>query len=132
MFTFKKTERLSSKKDIEALFKKSNSFLVYPLKITYRISAFEETGFPARLLVSVPKRNFKKAVDRNLLKRRIRESYRQLKPKFYEELNVLQLKIDIQINFIGKEILEFSKINPAISAGLEKIIAQLNKNNKPI
>jgi|LauGreDrversion4_2_1035121.scaffolds.fasta_scaffold26856_5 ribonuclease P protein component len=131
MFTFKKAERLSSKKDIEALFKKPGSFLVYPIKFSYRVSPFEETGFPARLLVSVPKRNFKKAVDRNLLKRRIRESYRQLKPSFYEDLNSLQLKIDLQISFIGKEILEFAKIEQAIKNGLQKIPLQLKKTPKP-
>jgi ribonuclease P protein component len=126
MFTFKKAERLSSKKDIDALFKKSSSILVYPIKFTFRISVFDETGFPARVLVSVPKRNFKNAVDRNLLKRRMREAYRKLKLTFYEELHTT--KIDLQINFIGKEILEYTKIEKAIKNGLEKITLQLNKN----
>jgi len=128
MFTFKKAERLSSKKDIEALFKNSSSLLVYPIKFSYRISETHVNIFPARVLVSVPKRNFKKAVDRNLLKRRIRESYRLIKPTFYKELH--ETKIDLQINFIGKEILDYAKIEQAIKNGLHKITLQLYKNSK--
>jgi ribonuclease P protein component len=127
MFTFTKAERLSSKKDIEALFKKSNSFVVFPLKFSFRLNSFPETGYPARVLVSAPKRNYKHAVDRNLLKRRIREAYRLSKPSFYESLNSEQQKIDLQINFISKEIVDFKKIEHAVKSGLNKIILQLKK-----
>ena len=72
--TFKKSERLCSKKLIKELFNKGSSFYLSPFKVY-----FLDTGLidiPHQLLFSVPKRNHKKAVDRNLLKRRMREAYR--------------------------------------------------------
>lgn len=127
MFSFKKTERLSSKKDIESLFKENKSIFIYPLKLAFRKNNFPETGFPSRVLISVPKRNFKKAVDRNLLKRRIRESYRLLKGNLYDSLNESNLKIDLHINFIGKKPEEFSLIKNKLDAGLLQLISTIKK-----
>ena len=129
MFSFKKTERLSSKKDIESLFKENKSIVVYPFKIAYRKNDFHETGFPVRVLISVPKRNFKKAVDRNFLKRRIRESYRLFKGNLYDSLNESNLKIDLQINFIGKNKEEFSFIKNKLDEGMAKLISIIKKTN---
>jgi ribonuclease P protein component len=82
--TFSKQERLSSVKDIETLFKKGKSLFVFPLKVVFISKKIDDTTEenqqkvipPARLLISVSKRNFKKAVDRNRIKRQIREGYR--------------------------------------------------------
>lgn len=84
MQTFSKQERLSSVKDIETLFKKGKSLFVFPLKVVFISKKIDDTTEenqqkvipPARLLISVSKRNFKKAVDRNRIKRQIREGYR--------------------------------------------------------
>lgn len=72
--TFRKGQRLCSKKSIETLFAGagSNTASAYPLRIVYRQT--EEAGI--RILVSVSKRHFKHAVDRNRCKRQIREAYR--------------------------------------------------------
>ncbi len=72
-FTFKKSERLSSKKDIQELFNNGSSFYLYPFKV---ITLPADTSKLHQVLFSVPKRLFKRAVDRNLLKRRMREAYR--------------------------------------------------------
>ncbi|WKN33178.1 ribonuclease P protein component [Porifericola rhodea] len=74
--TLSKQERLSSKKLIGSLFKKGKAYTHYPIRLIYLpVEGLEED----QVLFSVPKRNFKKAVDRNLLKRRMREAYRQHK-----------------------------------------------------
>ncbi len=87
MHTLSKQERLSSVKDIETLFKtgKANSLFVFPLKVVFTLKKIENNQkpvLPARLLISVSKRNFKKAVDRNRIKRQIREGYRLQKSEF--------------------------------------------------
>ena len=73
-FGLKKTERLCSKKAIDALFTgtDSKSLSAYPIRIVYRHT--EEAGI--RILVSVSKKRFRHAVDRNRVKRQIREAYR--------------------------------------------------------
>jgi ribonuclease P protein component len=76
--TFKKEERIYERKLLDQLFKNGKSFFVYPFKVYY--FSLEKTGcYPARVLISVPKRNFKRAVDRNRIKRLIREAYRRNK-----------------------------------------------------
>ena len=71
--TFKKAERLKSDKIIKELFKKGSSFYSYPLKLFFLP---HEGTQPSQVLITVPKRRFKKAVDRNNLRRRMREAYR--------------------------------------------------------
>ena len=74
-FTFHKEERLSKKKLIEELFEKGSSFYVFPFKVYFMPNPDQTTAFH-QIVVSVSKRNFKRAADRNLIKRRIREGYR--------------------------------------------------------
>ena len=76
-FGLKKTERLCSKKAIDTLFTgtDSKSLSAYPIRAVYRHT--EEAGF--RILVSVSKKRFRHAVDRNRVKRQLREAYRQNK-----------------------------------------------------
>ena len=82
-----KRERLSGHKQIDALFGGgSQSVTVYPIRAVYRFSACSEGQPPVRLLVSVPKRHFKHAVDRNRVKRQLREAYRLQKQMLHEAM----------------------------------------------
>ncbi|HPV87680.1 MAG TPA: ribonuclease P protein component [Bacteroidales bacterium] len=76
-FTFPKKMRLSSKKEIESLFSGAKSFVIGPYRVFYRAFSMKEThSAPCGMAVAVPKKHLKLAVKRNLVKRRIRESFR--------------------------------------------------------
>jgi ribonuclease P protein component len=84
-FTYSKTEKLKSKKIIDLLFSEGKSVSKYPLRLVYTPTE----GIDEKLLfgVSVSKRNFKNAVDRNYFKRVLRECYRLNKHLLYENLD---------------------------------------------
>src|SRR5258705_10665449 len=94
-FTFKKEERLSRKKLIDELFKSGSSFYLAPFKIIFlknkegiisNLLGSGENRFPAQVLISVSTKNFKRSVDRNKIKRLIREAYRMNKHVLYDSL----------------------------------------------
>ena len=76
-YTFSKEERLCSKKLIERLFAGGNrSFPAFPLRVVYMPLSADENPTDVSILISVPKKRFKHAVKRNLVKRQVREAYR--------------------------------------------------------
>ena len=84
-FSFRKDEILRKKKLIDRLFAEGTSFFIYPFKIFWLITPLK-AEFPAQIMISVTKRSFKNATDRNRIRRQLRESYRLQKNKFYEHL----------------------------------------------
>ena len=101
-YTFPKEEHLCRKKLIEELFsKQGSSFGVYPLRIVWIKSDAPSTA-PPQVLISVSKRTFKRAVDRNRLKRLIREAYRLNKYRLTEQLHGHEIAL-LGIIFTGKE-----------------------------
>jgi len=97
--TLGKEERLKSKKLIERLYKEGNSVKAFPLRMIF-LQTEHTSKFPSQVGVSVPKRNFKRAVDRNRIKRLMRESYRLQKEIVY---NNLEKPYVFMISYIGKE-----------------------------
>ena len=102
-FTFKKEERLNSVKDIEYLFQ-SSSFFVYPFKVFFFLSEETQQTLP-KLLISVSKRNFKKAVDRNAVKRKTREVYRLNKHTLLQKNE--NTKLVLGLIYVGKKVPDF-------------------------
>ena len=80
-FTFRKRERMVSLKLIESLFGGgcSQSVAAFPLRAVYMLSERQRDDAPVQLLISVPKKRFHHAVDRNRVKRQVREAFRQHK-----------------------------------------------------
>ena len=101
MPTLQKSERLCSYKVIDTLFKSGKSFTVFPFRIVWK-NVILESGFPAQVTFSVSKRNHKKAVTRNYIKRLMREAYRENKEILYKNLN--DRSIAIMIIYIDKNI----------------------------
>ena len=123
-FTLKKEERLCSQKIIGELFTSGESFLAYPLKVVF-LKTDSSQPYPAQAAFSVSKRNFKRAVKRNLLKRRMREAYRLNKPAFYDELAAKGLHIAVIFVFVGKDLIEFSVIEKAMISAYKKMLEKV-------
>lgn len=90
-----------------------------------------ETEFPAQAAFSVLKKGFKRAVDRNLLKRRMREAYRREKGNLYQKLDSLNLKIVFMIIFRGNTIPAYIEIEGAMKETIDKLsraVADRQKN----
>jgi ribonuclease P protein component len=107
MYTFKKEERLCNKKLIDGLFHNGSSFLCYPFKVSWRAAPAGQT-VPVQVVFAVAKKRYKRAVDRNLIKRRMREAFRLLKQQaLYDALSASDKTILLSIGFIGKEIADY-------------------------
>ena len=110
MQTFKKEERLCNKRLIDELFHNGSSFLCYPFKASWLIVDGPQQ-VPVQVLFAVAKKRYKRAVDRNMLKRRMREAYRLHKQELlYDFLNQADKSITLSISYIGKEINEYKLI----------------------
>lgn len=118
--TFKKIERLHHKKDIEAIFKSKNSFLEYPFKVVYLEKEADEKQSGIKVLISIPKKKFKKAVDRNLLKRRCKEAYRLNKAFTVNLLKKKNKELHIAFIYIATNEVDFNTISSKIILILER------------
>lgn len=115
-FTFKKAERLSKEKTIQELFNRGSSFYLYPFKVVYMLNPDQSVITP-QVLISVSSRNFPRAVDRNLIKRRIREAYRLQK----EIIHHGSKKGVFAFLYTPKTALPFAEIKNKLFLVLEKI-----------
>ena len=104
-FTFRKEEKITKEKSIQELFTKGSSFYLFPFKVYFMPNPDPESA-SHQVLISVSKRNFKRAVDRNLIKRRMREAYRLNK-----YLLPADRKLHIAYIYSVKEILPSTQIH---------------------
>jgi len=105
---------------IAELFKSGNTVKSFPIRIHFLLHEQAEDS-TCQVAVSVPKRNFKRAVDRNRIKRQIREAYRLQKLNFTATLNKSEKRIVIMIVFLGREKCAYSQIEKGVSKALNKI-----------
>jgi ribonuclease P protein component len=122
-FAFPKAERLCAVSAVEHLYKEGNTFLRHPLKINFlRDTAPKEGDFLLpKVLFVVPKRSFKKSVDRNLIKRRMREAYRLNKHLFFEATasdTAICPLMYVSFFYVAKEILTYQAIEKKIVAAI--------------
>ncbi len=113
-YTLKKKEILSGQIKINEVFNSGNTLFVHPLKVFYNQKEdFITNESKVLFSVSIPKKIFKKAVHRNLLKRRIREAYRLNKLFLTDNINK-EIQLSFMLVYVGKKIESFSKIEKSV------------------
>ncbi len=122
-YTLPKCERLSSIKDIELLYKSGQSLFVHPIKLLYCPGLTYDPIAPLKVVISVPKRIFKKASTRNLLKRRLREAYRMNKLSLVEALKKKNQSCNIMLIYVGREEMESHNIEKSMIRVLGRLQA---------
>lgn len=120
-FTYPKSEKLKSRKTIDVLFSEGKSVSKYPLRLVY--VSLEESDERIKMGVSVSKKYFKKAVDRNYFKRVLRETYRLNKQLLLENM---QKPHAIMFLYQTKDRLSYDEIQTKTVQLFEKFVAQQN------
>jgi len=119
-YKFSKNEKLKSKTAIDLLFSKGKSINAFPLRIIY-LKKNNCTGTIVNAGVSVPKKNIKLAVDRNLLKRRIREAYRLNNNELKIQLKKTGIEYNLMFIYTSKQILSYQEIEDKIKVILSRL-----------
>ncbi len=135
-YTLGKSDRLKSRKVIEQLFKTGKSFTVFPFRVLYIIKPAltlvnigQPTAIGSRLQTgfTVSSRHFKKAVDRNLIKRLMREAYRLQKYELQSSPELDKNSLSIFLIYVGKEIPEYGVVYEKTGVVLKRLIKLINE-----
>ena len=125
-YTLGKEERLKSNQSIQELLKHGRTISSFPLKIYWHYSPDDQQKYPARAAMVVPKRKFRRAVDRNLMKRKLREAYRLNKDHLYLSLDRHHQKIQLIILFLSDEFIPYAQLEGKMQDILGQLVNKLS------
>jgi|SRR6185312_9307381 len=121
--TLRKTERLYEKKAIDAIFAEGEAITQSPIRLLWKRN--EGKASPAvKAAFTAPRKNFKKAVDRNLLKRRMREAYRKNKYTLIGAIDANLQHYHLMFVYIGKEKVSYAEIENKIVLTLQRLVSK--------
>jgi ribonuclease P protein component len=129
MYSFRKEERLNNKKAIDRLFDEGKSFNSDPFHVIRSSEPFD-SKHPLRVLISIPRKKIRKAVVRNLLKRRIREAYRLHKHALYNTLCKTRGYCTLGLIYTSVEIAGFKEIEEKIIMILQRLQKEYEKTDQ--
>ena len=121
-FTFKKNERITGEKRIESLFSNGQSFVAYPMRVIFVKTALIADLPPVSILVSVPKKRIKSAVQRNRIKRLIRETYRLNKHLIATD----DCHLDVAFVYVKDELSDYATIEKGMLKTLKTLTRSLS------
>lgn len=138
-FTLGKKERLKSRKQIEQLFSEGKSFVLAPFRVYFIVNgqlfpdSYREVnrGNYLQFGAGVSGKFFKKAVDRNRIKRMTREAWRLQKNILNEKLKTLEKQLNVFFIYTGKEIPDFTLVKSKVAVALKKLSAKIDESNSP-
>lgn len=123
--TLGKNERLKSRKLIEQLFSEGKKFVIHPYRVFYILEKKEQALL--QFGVGVSSRNFKKAVDRNRVKRLIKESYRLQKNHLQDKIKDENYQLNIFVIYTAKELPDYTTSFETMTKVLDKLIVILGE-----
>jgi len=127
--SLKKSERLKSTILIGQLVNSGHSFTVMPFKTYWKITTNTDHEQQARIAVIVPSKNFKRSVDRNLIKRRMREAYRINKHDLCQYLSYHHLQLMFVLLYLPRTIYSFQQIEKSIRKIIGTFIDQCKRQD---
>ncbi len=127
-FSYSKKEKVKGRKLIERLFTEGKSFTIFPIK-TFYLPLDEKMDSPARAGVGAGSKNFPKAVQRNRIKRLLREAYRTEKLPLLEYLYQHSRQVALFMIYIDKTMPEYSLIKNKMPFIIQRLIRELHENN---
>lgn len=128
--TFPKSEHLYGIKTIERLYNQGSVFVSYPFRVVYFMVEDKTESVPVRVMVGVSKKKFKNAVDRNRIKRLMRETYRLNKSRLIEFMRENDLNVHLAFQYISDETIPFAEMNSKMEKALAKLITIISEKPK--
>jgi ribonuclease P protein component len=123
-FTLKKAERLKRRKVIEQLFSEGRAVTAFPIRVQYKM--VDQLTVPLQAGFSVSSRNFKRAVDRNRIKRLMREAYRLQKLPLEQALQTKEQQLALFLIYTGKELPVYALVKEKVEVVLKKLLQTVN------
>ena len=135
-FTLGKDERLKSRKQIEKLFAEGKSFVVNPFKVYFLLDemltahpgSYRDTMFNVQFGTGVSAKNFRRAVDRNRIKRLTREAWRLQKNELKEKTGATGKQLNVFFIYTGKELPVFATVKDKVAVALKKLADKIDEN----
>ena len=133
VFTYQKTDKLKSRKQTQHLFSTGQAINVFPIRLIYTIEPIESTAANLSLTsvlqagVGAPSRTFRKAVQRNTVKRLLREAYRLEKPNFISQAALDNKRVNLFFLYTDALVLTQVEIQGKLKEALSILVTKLNK-----